>query len=133
MLTARILVVLAAIFAVLSLIAGFVRWQGLDTDSVEETAELMIADAEIRDQMATTLVESIYANVDVAAALEERLPEAQQGFAPVVAGALEERLPEESRASRPSWPERCGSSRTGPLSACSSGRARRRCGCGRSP
>jgi hypothetical protein len=90
MITARVLVLLAAIFAVLSLIAGFVRWQGLDTDSVDETAELMIADPEIRDQMATTLVESIYANVDVAAALEERLPEAQQGFAPVVAGAMRE-------------------------------------------
>ena len=35
MIIARVLVVLAAIFAVLSLIAGFVRWQGLDTDSVE--------------------------------------------------------------------------------------------------
>ena len=35
MIIARVLVVLAAIFAVLSLIAGFVRWQSLDTDSVE--------------------------------------------------------------------------------------------------
>ena len=90
MLTARILVVLAALFAVLGLIAGFVRYQGLDNDAVEDAAELMIADPEIRDQMATTLVESIYGNVDVSEALEERLPAQQQGLAPVVAGAMRE-------------------------------------------
>ena len=88
MLAARILVVLTTIFAVLALLAGFVRWQALDNDTVEETAELLIADPEIRDRIAASLVEQLYENVDVAAALEERLPEGQQALAPVIAGAL---------------------------------------------
>ena len=37
------------------------------------------------DQLATRLVEGIYTNVNVAGALEQRLPEAQQGLAPVLA------------------------------------------------
>ena len=91
MITARVLVVLVAIFAVLSLIAGFVRWQALDTETeVETSAELMIADPEIQEQLATSLVESIYTHVDVASALEERLPEEQKGLAPVVARAMRE-------------------------------------------
>ena len=90
LLIARILVVLAAIFALLSLVAGFIRYQGLDTKTVEETAELMLADEQIRDQLATRLVEGIYTNVNVAGALEQRLPEQQQGLAPVVAGAMRE-------------------------------------------
>ena len=90
LLIARILVVLAAIFALLSLIAGFIRYQGLDTKTVEETAELMLADETIRDQLATRLVEGIYTNVNVAGALEQRLPEAQQGLAPVLASAMRE-------------------------------------------
>ena len=90
MLAARILVVLTALFAVLSLVAGFVRWQGLDNDTVEETAELLIADDTVRDQISTALVENLYANVDVAEALEERLPDDQQALAPVLAGGLRE-------------------------------------------
>ena len=90
MLAARILVVLVALLAVVSLLAGFVRWQALDTDTVEETAELMITDADIQTQIAASLVEQLYANVDVAAALEERLPSDQRALAPVLAGALRE-------------------------------------------
>ena len=90
MLAARILVVLATLFAVLSLLAGFVRWQALEKGTVEDTAELLIADDQIRDQVAAVLVDDLFANVDVAAALEERLPEGQQALAPVLAGAIRE-------------------------------------------
>ena len=90
MVAARILVVFATLFAVLSLLAGFVRWQALDTDSVEETAELLIADDQVRDRVAVVLVDDLFANVDVAAGLAERLPEDQQALAPVLAGALRE-------------------------------------------
>ena len=87
---ARVLVLLASLLAVLSLLAGYVRFQGLDTDTVSDTAGQLIADEEIRDQVAATLVEQLYANVDVQAALEERLPEDQKGLAGPAAAGLRE-------------------------------------------
>ena len=87
---ARGLVVLGVLLVVLSLLAGFIRFQALDTDTVSETAEELIADEEIRDQVAITLVEQLYANVDVQAALEERLPEDQKGLAGPASAGLRE-------------------------------------------
>jgi hypothetical protein len=86
MLLARILVVLGALLAVVSLLAGYIRYQALDTDTVEETAGQLIADQEIRDQIAATLVDQLFANVDVEAGLEQRLPPDQQGLAGPLAG-----------------------------------------------
>jgi hypothetical protein len=87
---ARILVVLGALFAVLSLLAGYIRFQGLDTDTVSETAADLVADDQIREQVSASLTDQLYANVDVAAALAERLPEEQQGLAGPVAAGLRE-------------------------------------------
>lgn len=88
MLLARILVVLGALIVIVSLIAGYVRFQALDTDTVEATAGDMIEDPEIRDQVASTLVDQLFANVDVEAALREELPAAQQGLAGPISGAI---------------------------------------------
>jgi hypothetical protein len=88
MLIARILVVLGALLAIVSLLAGYVRFQGLDTDTVENTAGDLIADQEIRDQIAATLVDQLFANVDVEAALRERLPPDQQGLAGPLSGVV---------------------------------------------
>ncbi len=88
MILVRILVVVGALFAILALLAGYVRYQGLDTDTVEATAGELIADEDIRDQIAATLVEQLFANVDVEAALQERLPEDQRGLAGPIAGAV---------------------------------------------
>ena len=90
MLLARILAVLGVLLLVLSLLAGYVRFQGLDTDTVEGTAGELIADDEVRDQVAATLVDALYANVDVTAALEERLPADQKGLAGAAAAGLRE-------------------------------------------
>jgi hypothetical protein len=90
MVIARVLVVLAVLLAVVSLLAAFVRYQALDTDSVSDTASALIADDEVREQLAASLVEQLYANVDVAEVLEERLPPDQQGLAGVLAGGLRE-------------------------------------------
>jgi hypothetical protein len=86
MLLARILVVLGALFAVVALVAGYIRYQALDTATVEATANDLIADPEIRDQVAATLVEQLFANVDVEASLEQRLPPDQQALAGPLAG-----------------------------------------------
>jgi len=88
MLLARLLVVLGAILAVLSLIAGYVRFQALDTQTVEKTAGDLIADPEIRNQVAATLVDQLYSNVDVEGTLNERLPADQKGLAGPIAGAI---------------------------------------------
>jgi hypothetical protein len=88
MLLVRILVLVGALFAILSLLAGYVRFQGLDTDTVENSAEELIADPEIRDQMAATLVEELFTVVDVEAALREQLPPEQQGLAGPISGAV---------------------------------------------
>jgi hypothetical protein len=87
---ARILVVLGVVLALLSLLAGYVRFQGLDTETVRGTAGDLIANDEIRDQVAASLVDQLYANVDVAAALEQRLPADQQGLAGPAAAGLRE-------------------------------------------
>src|SRR5215204_2781 len=86
MVLVRVLVVVGALFAVVSLLAGYIRYQALDTDTVEQTAGDLIADPEIRDQIAATLVDQLFANVDVEAALQQRLPPDQQGLAGPLAG-----------------------------------------------
>jgi hypothetical protein len=83
-----ILVVLALLITVVSLIAGYIRYQALDTPTVRDTAEQMIADPEIREQIAATLVDELYSNVDVEAALREQLPADQKALSGVIAGAL---------------------------------------------
>lgn len=88
MLLVRTLVVVGALLAILSLLAGYIRFQALDTDTVGDTAGDLIADPEIRDQAAATLVEQLFANVDVEAALNERLPPDQRGLAGPIAGAI---------------------------------------------
>lgn len=87
---ARLLVVLGALFAVLSLLAGYIRFQGLDTETVQNTADDLIADQAIRDQVAATLVEQFYTHVDVQAELERKLPEEAQGLAGPASAGLRE-------------------------------------------
>ena len=81
MAAARILVVLGVLLVVLSLLAGYIRFQGLDTrnGSSRPLSEL-IADERSATRSPPTLVDALYANVDVQAALEERLPPDQQGW-----------------------------------------------------
>jgi hypothetical protein len=81
------LVVLGIVVAVLAVIAGYVRYQALDTPTVEETATELIEDDEVRNEIAARLVDELFANVDVEASLEERLPPEQKRLAPPLAGA----------------------------------------------
>jgi len=90
MVIARILVVLGVLLAAVSLLAGYVRFQALDTPTVKKTAGKLIADDQIRDQIATSLVDQLYANVDVQAELAKRLPPDQQGLAGPFAAGLRE-------------------------------------------
>jgi hypothetical protein len=81
------LVVLGILVAVLAVIAGYVRYQALDTPTVEETATELIDNEHIRDQIAAQLVDQLFSNVDVEADLRQRLPPDQKRLAPPLAGA----------------------------------------------
>jgi hypothetical protein len=86
--SAHILVVLGAIFATVAIASGYVRYQAFDENTFGDTAGDLIADPVIRDEVATTLVEQLFANVDVQAELRARLPEKQDYLAgPLAAGA----------------------------------------------
>jgi Short C-terminal domain len=87
---ARVLVVLATIFSVVAGLAGYLRYQALDEDTFADTAEELIADDEVREQLGESVVEELFANVDVTTAIAERLPENQQGLAAPLAGGLRE-------------------------------------------
>ena len=68
------------------MVAFYVEHTVLDEDGFETISREMIENDEIRTQVAATTVDRLFANVDVEAAIAERLPPAQQGLAPVLAG-----------------------------------------------
>jgi hypothetical protein len=90
MIAARVLVIVGGLVVVLSLIAGYIRFQALDNGSVRTMADQLIANDEVRTQIATVMVDQLYANVDVGAALEEQLPEEQRGLSGLIASGLRE-------------------------------------------
>jgi hypothetical protein len=83
---ARALTVVAILLALVGMLAFYVENTALDEDGFETISRNMIEDDEIRTQVAASTVERLFANVDVEAAIAERLPPAQQGLAPVLAG-----------------------------------------------
>lgn len=83
---ARALTVLAILLALVGMLAFYVENTALDEDGFETISRNMIEDDEIRTQVAASTVERLFENVDVEAAIAERLPPAQQGLAPVLAG-----------------------------------------------
>ena len=83
---ARALTVLAILLALVGMVAFYVEHTALDEDGFETISRNMIENEEIRTQVASTAVEQLFANVDVEAAVAERLPAQQQGLAPVLTG-----------------------------------------------
>lgn len=82
----RALTVVAILLALVGMLAFYVEHTILDEDGFETISREMIENDEIRTQVATTAVDRLFANVDVEAAIAERLPPQQQGLAPVLAG-----------------------------------------------
>jgi hypothetical protein len=85
---ARVLTVVAVLLALVGMLAFYVAHTALDADGFETISRNMIEDEAIRTQVANTAVDQLYANVDVEAAIAERLPPAQEKLAPVLAGLL---------------------------------------------
>jgi hypothetical protein len=83
---ARILVILGILFLVISLLSNFVKREALDKDNFRSTSEELIANDEIRNQVAAAMVETLYANVDVSAQLKDQLPQNLQRLSGPIAG-----------------------------------------------
>ena len=83
---ARALTVVAILLALVGMVAFYVEHTVLDEDGFETISRNMIENDEIRTQVAAKSVDTLFENVDVEAAIAERLPPAQQGLAPVLAG-----------------------------------------------
>ena len=83
---ARVLTVVAILLALVGMVAFYVEHTALDEDGFETISRNMIENDEIRTQVAAKSVDTLFENVDVEAAIAERLPPAQQGLAPVLAG-----------------------------------------------
>jgi hypothetical protein len=82
------LVVLSSIVLLVSILTVWVRRQVLDNNSWRHASEQLIQDPQIQDTLSVYLVNTIYDNVDVTAALQKRLPAQLDPLAPGIAGAL---------------------------------------------
>jgi hypothetical protein len=83
---ARLLTIVAILLALVGMVAFYVEHTALDEDGFETISRNMIENDQIRTQVAAKSVETLFGNVDVEAAIAERLPPAQKGLAPVLAG-----------------------------------------------
>ena len=83
---ARVLTVVAIVLALVGMLAFYVANTALDAAGFETISRNMIQSDAIRTQVANTAVDQLYANVDVEAAIAQRLPPDQRGLAPVLAG-----------------------------------------------
>jgi hypothetical protein len=84
------LIGLASILAFLAVFAIWANRQLLETDTWTDTSTELLEDEEIRGQVADFMVESLYANVDVQAELQQALPPRLQPLAgPAAAGVRE--------------------------------------------
>lgn len=86
LIAARALTILAILLALVGMIAFYVEHTALDEDGFESISRNMIEDDAIRTQVAAKVVDTLFENVDVEAAIAEQLPPAQERLAPVLAG-----------------------------------------------
>jgi putative oligomerization/nucleic acid binding protein len=84
------LLVAGAILLFFTAFASWVNRQALDTDEWTKTSSELLENEEIRNALATYLVDQLYANVDVTAELRRALPPQAQGLAGPAAGGLRE-------------------------------------------
>src|SRR3954470_12697524 len=86
------LIVLAATIGLVSALNIWVKRQALSTDNWTNASSQLLENNEIRNALSIYLVDQLYQNVDVGAALQERLPPAAKGLGPPLAAALEPAL-----------------------------------------
>ena len=82
------LIGLATLLAVVSVFSTWVKVQALDTDAWVSLSGQLLDEPEVQSALATYLVDEAYRQLDVAAEVDEALPEDLKGLAPLVAAAL---------------------------------------------
>jgi hypothetical protein len=87
---ARALLVLGVLLTVVTILSTYVKREALDEGQFKQTSQELIASPAIQEQVAATLVETLYANVDVSAELTDKLPANLQGLAAPIAGISRE-------------------------------------------
>jgi hypothetical protein len=85
-----VLLVLATILLLVSILTIFVKRQMLDNTAWNKATAQIIQDPKVQTALATFTVNQLYANVNVAKALEQRLPSNLDALAPTLAGALQQ-------------------------------------------
>jgi hypothetical protein len=88
--TIWVLIVLAGLIGLVSALTVWAKRQALDTDKWVATSSRLLEDDEIRGALSLYLVDQLYANVDVAAELQARLPPEVKPLAAPIAGGLRE-------------------------------------------
>jgi hypothetical protein len=88
--TIWVLIVLAGLIGLVSALTVWSKRQALETDRWVATSTRLLEDDEIRGALSLYLVDQLYANADVAAELQERLPPEVKPLAGPIAGGLRE-------------------------------------------
>ena len=83
-----VLIVLASVIGLASILTTWVNRQMFDNESWKKASAELIEDQQVRDAVSVFLVNELYANVDVAAELETRLPDNLDTLAAPLAAAL---------------------------------------------
>jgi Short C-terminal domain len=84
------LVVLASVLALVSILTTWVNRQMLDNAAWNRATTQVIEDPKVQASVATYTIDQLYENVNVAKALQQRLPPTLQPLAAPLAGALEQ-------------------------------------------
>ncbi len=88
--TALAMVVVASLLLLPAILSIWANRQVLNTDNWTQTSTQLLQNRLIRDQLATYLVDQVYANVDVQAEIERALPPRLDPLAGPAAGGLRE-------------------------------------------
>ncbi len=81
------LVVFASLVLLVSMIANWVQTQVLTSDQLSSQTEEILKNKDVQEQLSIFAVDQLYADIDVQAQLEQRLPPPAQPFAAPIAAA----------------------------------------------
>src|SRR3954471_7152814 len=84
------LLVLATLIGFVGAFAVWVNRQALNTDNWRTTSSKLLADKQVQDALGTYMVNELFTNVDVAAALRQQLPQPVQALAAPAAAGLQQ-------------------------------------------
>jgi hypothetical protein len=83
------LIILASVLCFASILTTWVQRQMLNNDAWQRATTQVIQDPAVQTALSTYLVNQLYSNVDVGAAIGQRLPKNLQHLGPTIAGALQ--------------------------------------------